>query len=65
MKAHEESLENLQNRLREKLNEKKYFIVLDDVWNEDREEKWLLLENLLKGGARGSRIIVTTRSVRL
>jgi hypothetical protein len=59
--AHEESLENLQNRLREKLNGKKYFIVFDDVWNED-QEKWLSLRKLLMGGAKGSRIIVTTRS---
>jgi hypothetical protein len=61
---HEESLEILQNQLREKLNGKKYFLVLDDVWNED-QEKWLLLRNLLMVGARGSRIIVTTRSVRV
>jgi hypothetical protein len=61
---HEESLEILQNRLREKLNGKKYFLVLDDVWNED-QEKWLLLRNLLMVGARGRRIIVTTRSVRV
>nr|XP_023875884.1 putative disease resistance protein RGA1 [Quercus suber]XP_023875885.1 putative disease resistance protein RGA1 [Quercus suber]XP_023875886.1 putative disease resistance protein RGA1 [Quercus suber]XP_023875887.1 putative disease resistance protein RGA1 [Quercus suber]XP_023875888.1 putative disease resistance protein RGA1 [Quercus suber]XP_023875889.1 putative disease resistance protein RGA1 [Quercus suber]XP_023875890.1 putative disease resistance protein RGA1 [Quercus suber] len=57
----EESLEILQNNLRGKLNGKKYFIVLDDVWNEDRD-KWLLLKNLLVGGARGSRILITTRS---
>ncbi|KAL0007254.1 hypothetical protein SO802_008756 [Lithocarpus litseifolius] len=58
---HEENLENLQNHLREKLNGKKYFLVLDDVWNEDRD-KWLLLKNLLVSGARGSRILITTRS---
>jgi hypothetical protein len=61
VEAHEESLENLQNRLREKLNGKKYFIVFDDVWNED-QGKWLSLKKLLMGGAKGSRIIVTTRS---
>ncbi|XP_050284568.1 putative disease resistance protein RGA4 [Quercus robur] len=59
--SHEENLDNLQNHLREKLNGKKYFLVLDDVWNEDRD-KWLLLKNLLVGGARGSRILITTRS---
>ncbi|XP_030927568.1 putative disease resistance protein RGA4 [Quercus lobata] len=58
---HEESLENLQKHLRKNLNGKKYFLVLDDVWNEDRD-KWLLLKNLLVGGARGSRILITTRS---
>ncbi|XP_050282975.1 putative disease resistance protein RGA1 [Quercus robur] len=56
-----ESFEMLQTQLREKLNGKKYLIVLDDLWNEE-SDKWLLLRNLLMGGARGSRIIVTTRS---
>nr|XP_023873543.1 putative disease resistance protein RGA4 [Quercus suber] len=60
-RKHEESLEILQNQLREKLNGKKYLLVLDDLWNEE-SNKWLLLRNLLMGGARGSRIIVTTRS---
>jgi hypothetical protein len=57
----EESLEMLQNELREKLNGKKYLLVLDDFWNEDNN-KWLRLRDLLTVGARGSRIIVTTRS---
>nr|XP_023898484.1 putative disease resistance protein RGA3 [Quercus suber] len=57
----DKNLEILQNHLREKLNGKKYFLVLDDVWNEDRD-KWMLLKNLLIGGAMGSRIVITTRS---
>ena len=61
---HEESLESLQKKLRDKLDGKKYLIVLDDLWNED-SNKWLPLRNLLTVGARGSRVIVTTRSVRV
>ncbi|XP_030949115.1 putative disease resistance protein RGA4 [Quercus lobata] len=57
-----ESFEVLQNQLREKLSGKKYLLVLDDMWNEDNT-KWLLLKNLLMVGARGSRIVVTTRSI--
>ncbi|KDP43575.1 hypothetical protein JCGZ_16862 [Jatropha curcas] len=46
--------------LREKISRKKYLIVLDDVWNEDTE-KWLYLKGLLLGGAKGSKIMITTR----
>ncbi|XP_068328821.1 disease resistance protein RGA2-like [Pyrus communis] len=59
-KNHDE-IEQLQNDLRKKVDGKKYLLVLDDVWNEDRE-KWLSLKNLLMGGGEGSRIIITTRS---
>ncbi|XP_022722144.1 putative disease resistance protein RGA3 [Durio zibethinus] len=54
-------METLQNILRDNINGKKYLLVLDDVWNEVRE-KWLNLRNLLLGGARGSWIVITTRS---
>jgi Leucine-rich repeat (LRR) protein len=50
-----------QSNLREKLENKKFLLVLDDVWNEDRS-KWFDLEQLLSGGSNGSRIVVTTRS---
>ena len=61
---HEESLEMLQKELHKKLNGKKYLLVLDDLWNEDNN-KWFRLRDLLMVGARGSRIIVTTRSQRV
>jgi hypothetical protein len=47
-------------KLKEEIDGKKYLLVLDDVWNEDRE-KWFELKKVLMGGARGSRILVTTR----
>ncbi|KAL4597182.1 hypothetical protein ACB092_12G216600 [Castanea dentata] len=53
--------EQLQVLLRNNLDGKKFFLVLDDVWNEDRG-KWIELRNLLMGGANGSKILVTTRS---
>ncbi|XP_050154045.1 disease resistance protein RGA2-like isoform X3 [Malus sylvestris] len=59
-KNHDE-IEQLQNGLRKKVDGKKYLLVLDDVWNEDRD-KWLNLNDLLMGGGEGSRILITTRS---
>nr|XP_023890111.1 putative disease resistance protein RGA3 isoform X1 [Quercus suber]XP_023890112.1 putative disease resistance protein RGA3 isoform X2 [Quercus suber] len=53
-------LNEVQARLRSILNENRFFIVLDDVWNEDRN-KWIDLKNLLIG-VQGSKILVTTRS---
>ncbi|KAF2319492.1 hypothetical protein GH714_016385 [Hevea brasiliensis] len=50
----------LKDLLHEKINGKKYLLVLDDLWNED-SEKWFHLKDLLVGGRRGSKIIVTTR----
>ncbi|KAL2928220.1 putative disease resistance protein RGA3 [Bienertia sinuspersici] len=51
----------LQTKLRQQLNGKKFLLVLDDVWNED-STKWIELRNILIQGGRDSRIIVTTRS---
>jgi hypothetical protein len=48
-------------KLKKEIDGKKYLLVLDDVWNDDRE-KWSELKKVLMGGARGSRILVTTRS---
>ncbi|PRQ38991.1 putative P-loop containing nucleoside triphosphate hydrolase, leucine-rich repeat domain, L [Rosa chinensis] len=57
-------MEELQILLRKKLDGKRYLLVLDDVWNVKRES-WLQLNDLLKGGAKGSKIVVTTRSTKV
>ncbi|KAA0058608.1 disease resistance protein RGA2-like [Cucumis melo var. makuwa] len=54
-------LDKLQSMLREKINGKRYLLVMDDVWNESHE-KWIDLKRYLIGGAMGSRILITTRS---
>ncbi|KAL5564293.1 hypothetical protein UlMin_027457 [Ulmus minor] len=54
-------LEQLQTQLRSHIEGKKYLLVLDDVWNENSAE-WDKLAMLLQSGARGSRILITTRS---
>ncbi|XP_030493519.2 putative disease resistance protein RGA3 [Cannabis sativa] len=43
------------------LKGKLYLIVLDDAWHVDTEE-WDVLRNILRVGAHGSKIIVTTRN---
>ncbi|XP_062173606.1 putative disease resistance protein RGA3 [Alnus glutinosa] len=60
-KLEQVELDMLINALRNEIDGKKYLLVLDDVWNEDPKE-WFDLKELLMGGARGSRILVTTRS---
>ncbi|KAL7188019.1 hypothetical protein ACSBR1_037959 [Camellia fascicularis] len=53
-------LGSLQRTLQDKLNGKRYLIVLDDVWNDD-QEKWVNLKYLLACGSKGASIVVTTR----
>ena len=44
-----------------KINQKKYLLVLDDLWNEDCKS-WNDLKSLLIRGGKGSKIIITTRA---
>ena len=54
----------LKDKLQEELSQKKYLLVLDDASVEDFE-KWDQLRALLMVGAKGSKIVVTTRSNRV
>ncbi|KAL9246028.1 hypothetical protein vseg_019612 [Gypsophila vaccaria] len=47
-----------ERRLRKEIGGKLYLIILDDVCLKE----WKCLRDLLKGGAKGSRILMTTRS---
>ncbi|KAG6535302.1 hypothetical protein ZIOFF_000267 [Zingiber officinale] len=57
-------LEPLQKLLHEHIADKKFLLVLDDVWS-DNKSIWHKLCALLKVGAHGSKIIVTTRDVKV
>ncbi|KAJ0794015.1 putative virus X resistance protein-like, coiled-coil [Helianthus annuus] len=58
-------LDVLQESLQSKIREKKFLIVLDDVWAEENEkEKWERLSGTLSCGAEGSIVVMTTRSKR-
>ncbi|KAK4591910.1 hypothetical protein RGQ29_016395 [Quercus rubra] len=43
-----------------KIYQKKFLLVLDDMWNENYKN-WNDFKSLLTGGAKGSKIVITTR----
>ncbi|KAL5988461.1 hypothetical protein ACLOJK_036226 [Asimina triloba] len=54
-------IDSLQCSLRDKLHVKKFLLVLDDVWSENGSD-WEQLRAPFTFGAKGSKIVVTTRS---
>ncbi|KAL8512775.1 hypothetical protein ACS0TY_019058 [Phlomoides rotata] len=57
-------LEVLFKQVKESILGRRFLLVLDDVWTED-SKKWESLENSLKCGGFGSKILVTTRNERV
>ncbi|CAL9116031.1 unnamed protein product, partial [Musa acuminata var. zebrina] len=58
------NLNTLQEEVKEKLTSKRFLLVLDDVWNEDRQN-WEIFRAPLWYGEPGSKILVTTRSKKI
>ncbi|XP_037491128.1 putative disease resistance protein RGA3 [Jatropha curcas] len=54
----------IQSKLLDLLHKKRCLIVLDDVWTEDLDD-WEKLRPLFRGGDVGSKIIITTRSIKV
>ncbi|XP_021757063.1 putative disease resistance protein RGA3 [Chenopodium quinoa] len=53
--------EDMHKNFRERIEGKRYLLVLDDVWSEN-SEIWVKLKDFLILGGTGSRILVTSRS---
>ncbi|XP_030970976.1 putative disease resistance protein RGA3 [Quercus lobata] len=56
--------QTLLREINDLIGEKRFFLVLDDVWTDDFT-KWESFRKVLKCGAQGSRILVTTRKNRV
>ncbi|KAL5758041.1 hypothetical protein ACOSP7_020652 [Xanthoceras sorbifolium] len=53
-------LESVLQEISKRIVEKKFLLVLDDVWMEDFN-KWEPIHNCLKNGLHGSKVLVTSR----
>ncbi|XP_074320019.1 putative disease resistance protein RGA3 isoform X2 [Silene latifolia] len=62
-KALDCGIDQLQRRLYQTIAGKRFLLVLDGVWDDDSlRGKWIELRALLRVGAQGSKVLLTTRS---
>ncbi|XP_074319906.1 disease resistance protein RGA2-like isoform X2 [Silene latifolia] len=62
-KALDYEIDQLQRRLFKAIAGRRFLLVLDGVWDDDSlRAKWLELRALLRVGAEGSQVLLTTRS---
>uniref|UniRef100_A0ACD5WQW1 Uncharacterized protein n=1 Tax=Avena sativa TaxID=4498 RepID=A0ACD5WQW1_AVESA len=54
------TFQHMSRKISQKLSARKFLLVLDDVWNEDKHD-WEQFEQHLNSGAPGSKILLTTR----
>uniref|UniRef100_A0A803MMY7 Uncharacterized protein n=1 Tax=Chenopodium quinoa TaxID=63459 RepID=A0A803MMY7_CHEQI len=54
------NLDQAHVKLQKVLKGKKFFIVLDDIWSEEYDD-WYKLQEPFRHGAKGSRVVMTTR----
>ncbi|XP_020262355.1 putative disease resistance protein RGA4 [Asparagus officinalis] len=58
-----DELAALQEALKKLVSSKKFLLVLDGAWNDDNRSEWDKLFAPLTSGQKGSKILLTTRSV--
>uniref|UniRef100_A0A0A9DJ37 Uncharacterized protein n=1 Tax=Arundo donax TaxID=35708 RepID=A0A0A9DJ37_ARUDO len=54
-------IEALQQKLKQELESVNFFLILDDVWEDKKEDEWKKIFAPLRKGTGGSKILVTTR----
>ncbi|KAG8048989.1 hypothetical protein GUJ93_ZPchr0009g1091 [Zizania palustris] len=59
--ASADHLEALQQKLKQELRSVKFFLVLDDVWEDKKKKEWETIFAPLRKAESGSKILVTTR----
>jgi hypothetical protein len=61
--SHISDREDLENKLKESLSDKRFFLILDDIWVDNKSDKQLHeLLSPLNVGKAGSKVLVTSRT---
>jgi hypothetical protein len=61
LKPEADHLEALQQKLKQELRSVKFFLILDDVWEDKKKNEWESIFASLRKAENGSKILLTTR----